>query len=231
MKSKFFLVAIIIAPIIISNCKKDPPTEPEPEPAVYDDTPYNFEYGSFIAPEFGDNPLTEQGVKLGKMLFYETLLSQDNSISCASCHNQKTAFSDTNQFSAGVGGSLGKRQAMAIFNMAWHQNEFFWDGRAHLLRDQALKPIEDGLEMKETLENVILKLEASSTYTDQFIRAFGNDSITSEKISLALEQFMKSIVSNRSKYDKFLAGESSLSNSEERGRQLFLANTTQAFQN
>lgn len=231
MKYKALILSAFLIPILISNCKDPIPGDPIPEPVeiVYDDTPYNFEYGSFVAPDFGDNPLTEQGVKLGRMLFYETLLSKDNTISCASCHNQKTAFSDTNRLSAGVDGSLGKRQAMAVFNMAWHYNEFFWDGRAHLLRDQALKPIQDQLEMKETLENVILKLQATEEYPNQFIRAFGSDSITSEGISLALEQFMKSIVSNKSKYDQFLAGEATLTDSEERGRQLFFTEYNPGF--
>ena len=76
----------------------------------------------------------------------------------------------------------GKRQAMSVFNMAWNTNEFFWDGRAHLLRDQSLKPIEDPLEMNETLENVVAKLSASKMYTDQFMRAFGSTEITSEKM-------------------------------------------------
>jgi len=105
--------------------------------------------------------------------------------------------------------------------MAWHSNEFFWDGRANLLRDQSLKPIEDPLEMNETLENVIAKLNDSQMYRDQFIRAFGSKEVTSEKMSLAMEQFMLSIVSYDSKYDKYLTGDDQLSDSEERGRLLF----------
>ena len=115
----------------------------------------------------------------------------------------------------------GKRQAMSVFNMAWHTNEFFWDGRAHLLRDQALLPIQDPLEMNESLANVIAKLKDSESYRNQFIRAFGSDEINELRISLALEQFMNSIVSFNSKYDQFLRGEATLSASEERGRALF----------
>jgi len=155
------------------------------------------------------------------MLFYEKLLSKDNSISCGSCHIQQDGFSDPDQFSAGVDGSLGKRQAMPIFNMLWHTNEFFWDGRAHLLRDQSLMPIQDELEMKETLENVVTKLSETTTYPAQFIRAFGDAEITSVRMSLAMEQFMNSIISNQSKYDKYLDGQATLTESEERGRILF----------
>lgn len=204
---------------LVYSCKPD---EPDPTIVEYDSTPYTLEYGSFPPPNLpADNALTVQGVQLGKMLFYEKMLSKDGTQSCASCHRQEHAFTDTARFSIGVQGNPGKRQAMSVFNMAWNNNEFFWDGRAHLLRDQSLLPIQDELEMDETLENVVAKLKNSQTYKDQFIRAFGTDEITSEKMSLAMEQFMLSIVSNQSKYDQFLAGTAQLTPSEERGRALF----------
>jgi cytochrome c peroxidase len=177
-----------------------------------------------------DNPLTVAKVTLGKMLFYEKAMSLDETINCASCHNQANAFSDINQFSEGVRGALGERQAMAVFNMAWHENEFFWDGRAHLLRDQSIGPIENPLEMGETLENVIVKL-TNKGYGDKFIRAFGSEEITSLKISLALENFMLSIISDDSKYDRYLAGNATLSDSEERGRVLFFGEYNEFFPN
>lgn len=199
-------------------------------PAVYDDSPYLLEYGDVETPNLNaDNPLTLEGVKLGRMLFYDARLSKDGSQSCASCHRQEHAFTDTARFSIGAEGLQGKRQAMSVFNTAWHGNEFFWDGRAHLLRDQALLPIQDPLEMNESLENVIQKLEASQTYQDQFIRAFGSNEIDADRISLALEQFMNSIVSFSSKYDRFLKGEDSLNASEERGRILFFAEFNPGF--
>ena len=123
MRNRILAVLSLSIPIFISHCKEDDPIIVEPEPevvAVYDDTPYNFEYGSFVEPDFCDNPLTEQGVALGRLLFYENLLSKDNSIACASCHVQANGFSDTNTLSFGVDGSLGRRQAMSIFNLAWH---------------------------------------------------------------------------------------------------------------
>jgi len=216
MKKSIYILALIS--FVILSCGDD-------EPIVvieHDVTPYMLEHGNLPAPDLPeDNSLTQQGVLLGKMLFYEKMLSKDASQSCANCHNQLDGFSDTLTFSIGVEMLEGKRQAMPIFNMAWHTNEFFWDGRAHLLRNQSLKPIEDPLEMNETLENVIAKLSASQTYKDQFTRAFGSDEITSEKMSLAMEQFMLSIVSYNSKYDKYLTGEVLLTNSEERGRILF----------
>jgi cytochrome c peroxidase len=206
--------------VVLVACGKD--DEITKISAVYDATPYVLNYGNLPAPTIQqDNPLTVEGVKLGKMLFFETMLSKDGSQACASCHRQPDGFSDTLRFSIGVEQLPGKRQAMPIFNMAYHSNAFFWDGRAQLLRDQALKPIQDPLEMNETLENVVAKLSATEMYPDQFVRAFDSDLITPEKMALAMEQFMLSIVSYESKYDKFLAGEEILSPSEERGRQLF----------
>ena len=168
-----------------------------------------------------DNPLTVEKITLGKRLFYDPLLSLDNSVSCSSCHNQNDAFSDENQFSVGVNGAEGGRQGMAIFNLAFHQSGFFWDGRAATLREQALGPIENPLEMNETLENVVLKLNQDADYVAQFAVAFGDQNITSERIGLALENFMFSIVSDNSKFDQFQAGNAQLTASEERGRILF----------
>ena len=208
---------VLVSLVIITSCKEE-----SLEFIAFDDSPYILDIGSFPEPDIaGDNPLTVEGVKLGRMLFYETMLSLDNSQSCASCHRQEHAFTDTARLSIGVEGLEGKRQAMSVFNMAWNTNEFFWDGRAHLLRDQSLLPIQDPLEMNETLEGVITKLSNSEIYPAQFTRAFGNDEITSEKMSLAMEQFMNSIVSNQSRYDAYLAGTATLSEAEERGRQLF----------
>lgn len=221
MNNKFLLALCTGACVLfLAYCKKDP--EPVTQnTATYDGTLYDFNPGKFPMPDFKDNPPTKEGVALGRMLFHETMLSKDGSQSCASCHLQSHGFTDTARFSVGVEGKKGKRQAMSVFNTAWHTNEFFWDGRAHLLRDQSLKPIQDPLEMNETLENVVSKLSASESYKNQFIRAFGSNEITAEKISLAMEQFMNTIVSNQSRYDKYLAGEIQLTASEERGRQLF----------
>lgn len=221
-KNILWLSTIIFGIVIAAGCRKDP--EPSEDQVTYDDTPYMLEYGALPNPDIAvDNPLSEQGVRLGRMLFYETMLSSDGTQSCASCHRQTDGFSDTAQFSIGVEGLPGGRQAMPIFNMAWHSNQFFWDGRANLLRDQSLLPIQDPLEMNETLENVISKLSNSEVYNDQFVRAFGSSAVTSERISLALEQFMNSIVSYDSKFDRYLAGLEQLSESELRGLELFEA--------
>ncbi|MFT4522225.1 MAG: cytochrome c peroxidase [Bacteroidia bacterium] len=226
---KSLIIMLLALCIVWIGCKDDDVKEDNVE---WDQSPYTIEYGSFEAPPIAaDNPLTIQGVKLGRMLFYEKMLSGDGSQACGSCHLQEFAFSDTATLSIGIRDKSGKRQAMATFNMAWNTNEFFWDGRSHLLRDQSLLPIQDELEMDETLENVESKLSSSKTYRDQFKRAFGSEEVTSEKMSKAMEQFMNSIVSYQSKYDRFLKDSTVFSVQEKRGLQLFMADYNPFFPN
>ncbi len=214
MKKIITFIFIILG---FKACKTD-----DTQVAALDETPYVLDIGNFPEPNLPeDNPMTVAGVELGKLLFFEKRLSKDNSQACADCHKQKDAFNDLQQFSIGIEGLPGKRNAMSVFNLAWHNNGFFWDGRETLLRDQALEPIQDHLEMNETLENVVSKLSADDLYLDQFTRAFGSEEVTAEKMGLAMEQFMMSIVSHNSKYDQFLAGEATLTESEERGRALY----------
>jgi len=171
MKQLLFLTGFLM-PIIFVACDPKDPVEPL---ATYDPTPYNLNVGDFPTPQLpADNALTKAGVQLGRMLFYEKSLSRDGSQACADCHKQQDAFTDIRQFSIGVEGLPGKRQAMVVMNLAWHQNGLFWDGRAPTVRDQSLKPIQDPLEMNETLPNAIAKLKGDKKYTDQFIRAFGD---------------------------------------------------------
>ncbi len=221
----------IFAFVVLVACKKED-NEPVIE-AYLDETPYVIPASQTLPDPMipADNALTVQKVLLGRMLFYEKALSGDGTMSCASCHKQENAFSDINQFSIGIEGLPGHRQAMAIFNMGLNSNGFFWDGRSPTLRDQSLKPIQDALEMNETLENVINKLSNKPRYQMQFTKAFGDPNVTAERIALALEQFMISIVSDNSRYDQYLRGEIALTDSEERGRQLFFAEYNPAFPN
>ncbi len=202
----------------ILSCAKDDPQ------IQYDPTPYALSFGAFPAPPIpSDNVPSIAGVKLGRMLFYEKRLSADNTLSCAGCHQQKDAFSDIRKFSIGTKLLPGRRQAMPLSNLAWHKFGFFWDGRSLTLRDQALRPIQDTLEMDATLPDVVAKLNQDQVYKDQFIRAFGDDVISSERIALAIEQFEFTLISNHSKYDEYLAGTTQLNASEERGRLLFFS--------
>lgn len=166
-----------------------------------------------------DNPLLVSRVTLGKRLFDETKLSRTNTISCASCHQGKE-LADPRRFSLGVDGKPGPRHAMPLFNLAW-KSSYFWDGRAPSLREQVLVPIQDRLEMDETLENVITKLANDPAYPPLFKAAFGSGKISSENIGLALENFLLTQVSFDSKFDRVFVEQERLTVLEKRGFELF----------
>ncbi|MCB1098421.1 MAG: cytochrome C peroxidase [Verrucomicrobiae bacterium] len=168
-----------------------------------------------------DNPLTEEGVALGRKLFNDPRLSINNSQSCASCHLREHAFTDPRRLSIGATGDIGKRNAMPLFNLAW-ASDYFWDGRAATLRDQVLVPLQDPHEMAESLENVVKKLEADDSYRDAFRRASGEAGITSTKLALALEQFLLTLVSQDAKFDRAVRKLDTFTPDESRGLELFL---------
>lgn len=147
-----------------------------------------------------DNPTTKMGVELGRHLFYDKRLSKNNTIACASCHLQEFAFTDTARFSLGFEGGKTPRNSMPIFNLRWTPS-FFWDTRAATLEEQTLMPIQDHLEMGMTLEEVVEKLKGLGEYDDRFEKAFETPEITSDRISKGLSQFLRSIVSQNSRYD------------------------------
>jgi cytochrome c peroxidase len=200
--------------------KSEPAVKPLYLPSTY--TPYAFRMsGRFPIPSLPrDNPLLNERVELGNRLFHEPALSRNGKLSCATCHDQAHAFSDPRQFSIGVEARSGTRNAMPIFNMAW-KSSFFWDGRAPSLRAQALMPIQDHSEMDEALTNVIGKLTSSAGYSNLFTKAFGSPEITSEKIGLAIENFVLTLTSFDSKFDRAMRGEGALTADEKRGFELF----------
>jgi cytochrome c peroxidase len=185
-------------------------------------TPYPFQMSaSFPVPALPrDNPLISERVTLGEKLFHDPALSKNGTISCASCHQEKAAFSDPRRVSAGVDGRLGIRHAMPLFNLAW-RSSFFWDGRAPSLRKQALMPIQDHAEMDENLTNVCARLTANADYTNAFRAAFDPPEITPEKIGLAIEQFLLTLSSFDSKFDRVISGAEHFTDQEKRGFQLF----------
>ena len=186
-------------------------------------TPFRFRTSrKFPLPNLpGDNPLTEERVALGKMLFHETRLSRTGEVSCSSCHLESHGFSDPRSVSLGVEGRQGTRNAMTLFNLAWKTGGFLWDGRAKTLREQALLPIKDHAEMDETIDNVIRKLKADPGYVSGFAAAFDPPGITAEKIGLAIEAFVLTLSSFNSKFDRAMKGTSALTEQEQRGFRLF----------
>lgn len=191
--NKVLFVSLIVVSLFL-GCKKDK--------VGYDPTPYQLEIPSHFPdmPIPADNPMTVEGVYLGRMLFYEKALSLDNSISCGSCHAPSNAFSDPNQFSAGVNGTLGNRNSMALFNLGW-QTSFFWDGRAKTLEDQILQPVPNPVEMHLDWQSAVQRLQGKLEYRNQFFKAFGITEIDKEHVAKAIAQFLRTMISGTAKFD------------------------------
>ena len=171
--------------------------------------------------DFAKNPLTEEGFQLGRTLFYDPILSRDNTISCASCHLQATGFTHVDHdLSHGIESKIGTRNAMALMNLAWSK-DFMWDGGVNHLDVQPIAPITSAVEMDETMANVVAKLQKSNRYPALFEKAFGTNIITGQLLLKALSQFELQLVSANAKYDKVARGEVSFNDSEQKGYVLF----------
>ena len=185
--------------------------------------PYAFTIPvGFPQPELpADNPLTLAGVALGKALFFDRRLSGNGTQSCASCHEPARAFSDSVALSAGATGARGARNAMPLFNLAWNPS-FAWDGGKPRIRDQARAAWTSPIEMNAHPAAVIAALVPDKLLAEKFAAAFGAREITAERIALALEQYLLTLVAADSKFDRALAGKAQLSDDEKRGFELFL---------
>ena len=199
------------------------------EEEIYTPIPYSLEIpilfaDKLIAPIIpADNPLTQEGVALGKKLFFDTILSGDETQSCASCHDPKKSFTDQQQFSNGVNNNLGTRNAMPLFNLAWNFDErFAWDGKEFSLEKQALEPVSNPIEMHGNWENITKKLQNNLEYKDLFLRAFGTSIIDSTLVTKAIAQFERTLISGNSKFDKYLRGEINLTPEEQNGFDVFM---------
>jgi len=167
-----------------------------------------------------NNVMTVEGVELGKKLFFDPILSGNNAMTCASCHFQEFAFTDTARYSAGITGALGFRNSMTLFNLAWAP-QFFWDGGASDLESQVLGPITSDIEMHRSMVSLVSDLNADAGYRSAFKKAFGVETIESMHVMKALAQFMRTMVSADSRYDRYLKGEASLNDQEILGMQLY----------
>jgi cytochrome c peroxidase len=148
------------------------------------------------------NPVTDWGATLGRVLFYDKILSINNSVSCASCHKQSLAFADDAAFSKGFAGGSTGRNSMSLVNVKYYPNKkFFRDERATTLEIQALTPVQDHVEMRMNLDTLVNRLKTKPHYPVLFQKAFGSSVIASDKIAAALAQFVRSIISYQSKFD------------------------------
>jgi cytochrome c peroxidase len=199
------------------------------EEEMYTPIPYDLEIPQLFADKLiapvipANNPLTEEGVALGKKLFFDTILSADETKSCASCHNPKNAFTDNQQFSLGIDAKLGFRNAMPLFNLAWNfDDRFNWDGSAFSLENQAFEPVSNPIELHANWKNIAQKLQNHPEYPTLFLRALGSSTIDSTLVTKAIAQFERTLISGNSKFDQYLLGKTSLTPEEENGFNVFM---------
>jgi cytochrome c peroxidase len=165
--------------------------------------------------------VTDAGATLGRVLFYDKILSKDNTISCGSCHLQEKAFADPVAFSTGIKGQILSRNTPAILNI-YDDPFLFWDGRAKSVTDLVLKPVRNHKEMGlDDMDFLVQKIRKAPYYAPLFEQAFGSDAINGEKIADALTQFLCSMISGNSKYDEFMAGKAQLTEVEQQGSNIF----------
>ncbi|WP_236652722.1 cytochrome-c peroxidase [Chitinophaga vietnamensis] len=205
-KAWYMAGALCLLLIFVHACKKEGnggsgSTAPEPYtlqlPAGFPPPVYNF----------SQNPLTKQGIALGRYLFYDFRLSRDSTVSCGFCHQQFAAFGHfDHSLSHGVGGRQGNRSVPVIFNMIW-QKEFMWDGGVNNLEIQPLTPLTDPNEMGVDLKELLAKMQADPKYRKRFKDAFGTEEITSQRMFRAITQFVATMVSFNSKYDSVMRKE------------------------
>lgn len=206
----------IAAPIAGSISSAAQPGSTVPSAKLYDyvsyavtNLPPHFKSAAVASTDItrSDNPITNAGASLGRVLFYDTQLSANNRVACGSCHTQKFGFADAQQFSEGFAGKLTKRHAMALTNARFYRRgRYFWDERAATLETQVLMPISDPVEMGSELRTLPAKLGKLSYYPPLFEAAFGTPEVTNDRIAKALAQFVRSLVSYQSKYDRAFSG-------------------------
>lgn len=224
MRRLFYLYFLLFA----LACGPEEPggtTDPVPDASLIEGpapmTPYALAVPDYLPAPVVDpeNPLTEEGVELGRFLFYdEQILSSDGSMSCASCHKQELAFTDGQKTSPGVRGEVGDRNAMSLVNLAFNPTGFNWDGDEQQLWRQAVHPVEDMLELDNDWNEVIRKLREHGDYPARFRAAFGierTDEINQELTVKALAQFERTIISADSKFDRVVYQNSDFFTEEE----------------
>ena len=171
-----------------------------------------------------EEPPTPERVRLGRWLFYDTRLSADATISCATCHHPENAFSELTPVSTGINGQKGGRKAPSFINQAWTvYPHFFWDGRSSSLEDQALGPVQNPIEMGNTVEAMLTTLDQLASYAPYFEEAFGSDVITAERVAKAIADYERTRMSGNSPWDRWKVGrdEAAVSELVKKGDALF----------
>ena len=174
--------------------------------------------------DFSKNRLTKEKIALGRALFYDPMLSKNNTIACVNCHSPYSAFTHIDHdLSHGIYDSIGTRNSLALMNLAW-QKSFMWDGAVNHLDMQSLAPISNPLEMASSIDSVVYKLNKNIIYKKLIFNAFGDSIATGERTLKSISQFMLTLVSTNSKYDKVIRNETTFTEQEQNGYQLFQKN-------
>ena len=223
MKKSILTIALLITSIIgisyiLGACQKD--DNPNDLTLVGQEIPEGFPDPVY---RFADNPLNREAIELGRQLFYDGRLSLDGNFPCSSCHQQIAAFGTyQHDRSHGYNGSHTLRNAPVLFNLAW-QDKFHWDAQFKSLFEEAAQPITGHIEMAETFNGVIDKLQKDALYRQQFKKIFRTQFISPEQILKSLAQFTGTLISANSKYDRYKKGQANFTPQEESGYQLFLS--------
>lgn len=228
IKAIIIFLAFVSTGVFFSCCGEDPNEEElDMTTIAYDPTAYELMIpDGFPQMEIpADNPLTIDGVSLGRHLFYDPILSIDSSMSCSTCHQIEQSFTDLLPKSPGVDGVTGARSSMSLLNVGFFNNGLFWDGRVNTLEEQAILPIEDPVELHNTWENVEERLARHPEYPTLFRRAFGitkKADITRDLAAKAIAQFERTLISSgSSKYDRVAYGPEVFSDLERDGHDIF----------
>ncbi len=222
-----------------NGCKEDPTVADQMEPSELpandtssnlNTTPYEFNFPDVVRemPVPDDNPTTEEGVKLGRMLFYDPILSGDSTMACATCHQQANAFASKVRFNKGIVGQKGFRNAMALMNLGW-ASAYNWDGSAKTLEEQALEPVTNPVEMHESWPDAVKKIKRSDFYPKLFKDAFGDKPIKRDLVVKAISQFERTLISFDAKIDRIFQGEASFTPSERRGFNIYVTEDADCF--
>ncbi len=227
MIKKILLISILMLTLVKcssdEDCKSEMPVTDPCEASMPIGADYVIEVPFYITDEMfipQNNPMKEAAVELGRFLFWEKKLSGDQTMSCGTCHAPEVAFSDAQQFSVGIDGAVGTRNSMALVNLVF-DDIITWDGAQPTLERQSGEPVENPIEMHDEWDSVVLELAGDSIYPSMFEAAFGTDCITRRRATKSIAQFIRSMVSFNSKYDKFLTGQANLTSLELLGLEIW----------
>ena len=211
-------ISVLFLLLGLFSCQHDDAYEPLVDnPLLTLELPDDF---PALNPAFLKNPPTEFGVELGKKLFFDPRLSRDNSVSCATCHIQSSAYADHQKQGVGIEGKVGLRNVPPIQNLAFMQF-YNWDGSKLKLEDQVIVPIITPEEMHSSAVNIINKIQDDPVYIDLFFKAFGDRQLTPERIFKSIAQFEYTLISANSKYDQVKRGQAVFTAQEKQGHTLF----------